>query len=338
VVAHRAPARHFIETRGQCLDCARQPRKSRSPKLVGAYAPFANGGQGVLPACRDQDPHRRGQGPLRAAARPAGPGDRAAQRRDDEHHDAGDAAVRHRAQGGDFPVGWPPARPAPARISATPGSSATRRTWSPAVWLGNDDNSPTRKATGGGLPVEVWTRFMRAAHQGVPVAGLPASLAGGFFSTIAQAASTSEHAPGHRTHPRKHRRQNGADAHVSAAGSSSGPGRLADGTAVRSVDPGLSTLYETPWPLSGAGTRSASRQLRGCSNCSSSRWRDFEGPVCKQARLVRLSWAAMQPLGFRDLSLQAGDGPFAFSPPEPAISPILNRAISRGLQGVHGSS
>jgi penicillin-binding protein 1A len=41
------------------------------------------------------------------------------------------------------------------------------------VWLGNDDNSPTKKATGGGLPVEVWTRFMRAAHQGVPVATLP---------------------------------------------------------------------------------------------------------------------------------------------------------------------
>ena len=43
------------------------------------------------------------------------------------------------------------------------------------VWLGNDDNSPTKKATGGGLPVEVWTRFMRAAHQGVPVAALPNS-------------------------------------------------------------------------------------------------------------------------------------------------------------------
>ena len=50
------------------------------------------------------------------------------------------------------------------------------------VWLGNDDNSPTKKATGGGLPVEVWTRFMRAAHQGVPVAALPDSQAGGFFS------------------------------------------------------------------------------------------------------------------------------------------------------------
>jgi penicillin-binding protein 1A len=43
------------------------------------------------------------------------------------------------------------------------------------VWLGNDDNSPTKKATGGGLPVEVWTRFMRTAHQGVPVASLPNS-------------------------------------------------------------------------------------------------------------------------------------------------------------------
>ena len=57
------------------------------------------------------------------------------------------------------------------------------------VWLGNDDNSPTKKATGGGLPVEVWTRFMRAAHQGVPVAGLPNSQRGGFLSNLLQTAS-----------------------------------------------------------------------------------------------------------------------------------------------------
>jgi penicillin-binding protein 1A len=56
------------------------------------------------------------------------------------------------------------------------------------VWLGNDDNSPTRKATGGGLPVEVWTRFMKAAHQGVPVAALPNSQWNG-FSNLMQAAS-----------------------------------------------------------------------------------------------------------------------------------------------------
>src|SRR5262249_26892534 len=41
------------------------------------------------------------------------------------------------------------------------------------VWLGNDDSSPTRKATGGGLPVEIWSRFMKSAHQNVAVAGLP---------------------------------------------------------------------------------------------------------------------------------------------------------------------
>jgi len=59
------------------------------------------------------------------------------------------------------------------------------------VWLGNDDNSPTRKATGGGLPVEIWTRFMKAAHQGVPVAALPNSQVPGFFSNVAQAAPSS---------------------------------------------------------------------------------------------------------------------------------------------------
>ena len=46
------------------------------------------------------------------------------------------------------------------------------------VWLGNDDNSPTRKVTGGGMPVDVWTGFMRAAHRGVPVASLPGTGSG----------------------------------------------------------------------------------------------------------------------------------------------------------------
>ncbi|MFO1125219.1 MAG: penicillin-binding transpeptidase domain-containing protein [Methylocystis sp.] len=41
------------------------------------------------------------------------------------------------------------------------------------VWLGNDDNSPTKKASGGNLPVEIWSRFMSVALKGQPVAGLP---------------------------------------------------------------------------------------------------------------------------------------------------------------------
>ena len=38
------------------------------------------------------------------------------------------------------------------------------------VWLGNDDGTPTKHVTGGSLPVEIWSRFMREALQGVPVA------------------------------------------------------------------------------------------------------------------------------------------------------------------------
>ena len=41
------------------------------------------------------------------------------------------------------------------------------------VWIGNDDSTPTKKATGSGLPVDIWSRYMKAAHQGVPVEDLP---------------------------------------------------------------------------------------------------------------------------------------------------------------------
>jgi penicillin-binding protein 1A len=61
------------------------------------------------------------------------------------------------------------------------------------VWLGNDDSSPTKKATGGGLPVEIWSRFMKTAHQGVTPAGLP-GLAGG--APVATAAMPQSGIPG----------------------------------------------------------------------------------------------------------------------------------------------
>jgi penicillin-binding protein 1A len=41
------------------------------------------------------------------------------------------------------------------------------------VWIGNDDSSPTKKATGGGVPAEIWNKLMKVGHQGVAVAGLP---------------------------------------------------------------------------------------------------------------------------------------------------------------------
>ena len=41
------------------------------------------------------------------------------------------------------------------------------------VWFGNDDNSPTAKLTGGSLPAQVWGRYMKAAHKGLPAHMLP---------------------------------------------------------------------------------------------------------------------------------------------------------------------
>ena len=53
------------------------------------------------------------------------------------------------------------------------------------VWLGNDDGTPTKHVTGGSLPVDIWSRFMRDAHKGVPVATLPTNWnSGGLISSL----------------------------------------------------------------------------------------------------------------------------------------------------------
>jgi penicillin-binding protein 1A len=51
------------------------------------------------------------------------------------------------------------------------------------VWLGNDDNTPMKKITGGGLPVEVWSEFMRTAHRG----RTPSELPGGAIAAVVAA-------------------------------------------------------------------------------------------------------------------------------------------------------
>ena len=43
------------------------------------------------------------------------------------------------------------------------------------IWLGNDDNSPTKHVAGGSLPVEIWSRFMKQALAKTQPAPLPAS-------------------------------------------------------------------------------------------------------------------------------------------------------------------
>ena len=157
-------------------------------ELVGAYVPFANGGQGVAPHVVTRI--RTAEGKV-LYTRPA---DQLGQVIEPRHVAMMNTMMQETLLSGT------------ARKAEIPGWMAAGKTGTSqdfrdawfigytanlvtGVWLGNDDNSPTRKATGGGLPVEVWTRFMRAAHQGVPVAALPGSQQGGLFSNLVQAAS-----------------------------------------------------------------------------------------------------------------------------------------------------
>jgi len=56
------------------------------------------------------------------------------------------------------------------------------------IWLGNDDDTPTKRTVGGSLPVEIWSRFMKVAHQGVAPASLP-GLGAGWFNPAPPAAA-----------------------------------------------------------------------------------------------------------------------------------------------------
>ncbi len=141
-------------------------------ELVSAYAPLANGGDAiashVIEGVRTQD------GKVLFARAPQSFG-RIVEPR---HVAMMNAMMRETllhgtAQKAQLP-GWPAA-------GKTGTSQDFRDAWFigytgrllAGVWLGNDDSSPTRKVTGGGLPAEIWSKVMRAAHHGVPVASLP---------------------------------------------------------------------------------------------------------------------------------------------------------------------
>lgn len=74
-----------------------------------------------------------------------------------------------------------------ARLGERPaaGKTGTSQDWRDAwflgytkdlitgVWVGNDDDSPMNRVTGGGLPAIIWKDFMTEAHEGVRIGALP---------------------------------------------------------------------------------------------------------------------------------------------------------------------
>jgi len=150
-------------------------------ELVSAYAPFANGGEAVAPHVIERVRTAAGKSLFVRAAQRYG---RVIEPR---HVAMMNAMMRETllmgtAQKASLP-GWQAA-------GKTGTSQDFRDAWFigytshlvMGVWLGNDDSSPTKKATGGGMPVEIWTKVMKTAHQGVPVAGLPGIAAPSFAS------------------------------------------------------------------------------------------------------------------------------------------------------------
>ncbi|HKM88072.1 MAG TPA: PBP1A family penicillin-binding protein [Xanthobacteraceae bacterium] len=153
-------------------------------ELVSAYAPFANGGFAISPHVIERVHTADGKALYARATQALG-------RIVDARQVAMMNAMLHEtlvsgtARRADFP-GW-------LAAGKTGTSQDFRDAWFigytsqlvAGVWLGNDDNSPTRKATGGGLPVEIWSHFMKTAHQGVASSGLP-GLATGWMSAAPQ--------------------------------------------------------------------------------------------------------------------------------------------------------
>src|SRR5579871_5532106 len=150
-------------------------------ELVGAYAPFANGGAEISPHVIEKI--KSADGKLLYARSP----DALGQVIEPRYVAMMNAMMQETLLSGT------------ARKAEIPGWQAAGKTGTSqdfrdawfigyttnlvtGVWLGNDDNSPTRKTTGGGLPVEVWTRFMKAAHQGATPQPLPTSLGGGWMA------------------------------------------------------------------------------------------------------------------------------------------------------------
>jgi len=149
-------------------------------ELVSAYAPFANGGFAASPHVIERI--RGSDGKTLYARAPQALG-----RIVDARYVAMMNAMMHEtlvsgtARHADLP-GWQAA-------GKTGTSQDFRDAWFvgytsrlvTGVWLGNDDASPTHRATGGGLPVDIWSRFMKTALRGTAPAPLP-GVAGGWFA------------------------------------------------------------------------------------------------------------------------------------------------------------
>jgi penicillin-binding protein 1A len=141
-------------------------------ELTAGYAPFANGGIGVIAHVITRIETARGD--VLYSDVPSGPGRVASPEVIGEMNDMLSGAIEvGTAKQASLP-GWPIAGKTGTtqsnRDAVFVGYSARMVT---GVWLGNDDDTPMKGVGGGSYPAELWSGFMQKAHQGMSVADLP---------------------------------------------------------------------------------------------------------------------------------------------------------------------
>jgi penicillin-binding protein 1A len=141
-------------------------------ELTAAFVPFANGGTLVQPYVVNRIVTREGK--VLYARKGDGLGRVVADAELGSMNRLFRAVVRQgtgtKAQFGNFDIGGKTGTSQDYRdawfVGFTPYMVA-------GVWMGNDDNSPTKNVTGGSLPAQVWRDVMEPAHAGFAPAALP---------------------------------------------------------------------------------------------------------------------------------------------------------------------
>lgn len=140
-------------------------------ELTAGYAPFANGGNGVIANVITRIETAKGK--VLYDSIPAGPGQVASPEVVSEMNDMLTTALEigtgKKAHLNGWPIAGKTGTSQKARDALFVGYTARMVT---GIWLGNDDDTPT-KLSGGSIPTQIWSDFMTKAHEGLPITELP---------------------------------------------------------------------------------------------------------------------------------------------------------------------
>ncbi len=140
-------------------------------ELTSAYVPFANGGNGIIANVVTRI--ETADGKVLYDASPAGPGQVISPTVVGEMNDmlstALDIGTGKHAKLAGWQIGGKTGTSQKSRDALFVGFTSRMVT---GVWLGNDDDSPTRLA-GGSVPTQIWSDFMAKAHEGMTPQNLP---------------------------------------------------------------------------------------------------------------------------------------------------------------------